>query len=122
MPRAPDRQLEERDRCHLKPWLRAENTLGEASHVDWRGEREACRTGSVGSSELLGIQSRDTAGTDHPWQSHLQALCVLFFLWFFCLLVLLKMKGKSPTELVKSCSNADVCFLLYLFRLIPFSV
>lgn len=114
--------MEKRDRCHLKPWLRAENTLGEASHFDRRGGREACRTGIVGSSELLSIQSQDTAGTDHPWQGHLHALCVVFFLWCFCLLVLLKMKGKSPTELVKSCSNAGVCFPLYVFRLIPFSV
>lgn len=88
MPRAPNKQLEKRDRCHLKLWLRAENTLGEASHVDRRGEREACRTGSVGSSELLSVQSRDTAGPIIRGRvtSMLSVLCFSFgfFVCWFC--------------------------------------
>lgn len=114
MPRALDKQLEKRDKCHLKPWLLAENTLGEASRVDWTR-----RTGSVGSSELLSICFQDTAwNRSSVAGSPPCSLCFVFSL-VFLLVGFVKMKGKSPTELVKSCSNADVCFLLYVFRLIP---
>lgn len=122
MPRALDKQLEKRDKCHLKPWLLAENTLGEASSVDWPGGRETCRTGSVASSDLLSIHSQCTAWN----RSFLMvagsppcSLCFVFSLVFLFAGFVFRMKGKSPKELVKSCSNADDCFLLYVSRLIP---